>query len=140
MKCKNCGKEIAEDSVFCEFCGTKVAQYDNAILTILDNALTDEAPMKALKACKKCYNLCQNKHPYDYKEYINQIVREKYPQLQKRCNIDKQYIKMLISGTILFIIIIVIAMASSHGGSERLLGLCIVSPIFIILFWLIREK
>ncbi len=24
MKCTNCGKEIANDSVFCEFCGTKV--------------------------------------------------------------------------------------------------------------------
>lgn len=23
MKCKNCGKEIANDSEFCEFCGTK---------------------------------------------------------------------------------------------------------------------
>ena len=25
MKCKHCGEEIANDSVFCEFCGTKVA-------------------------------------------------------------------------------------------------------------------
>jgi predicted nucleic acid-binding Zn ribbon protein len=24
MKCPNCGKEIANDSVFCEYCGTKV--------------------------------------------------------------------------------------------------------------------
>ena len=24
MKCKNCGKEIADDSKFCEFCGTKI--------------------------------------------------------------------------------------------------------------------
>ena len=23
MKCSNCGKEIAEDSQFCEYCGTK---------------------------------------------------------------------------------------------------------------------
>lgn len=26
MKCSNCGEEIAEDSLFCEFCGAKVAQ------------------------------------------------------------------------------------------------------------------
>ena len=26
MKCKNCGKEIANDSVFCEYCGAKVAE------------------------------------------------------------------------------------------------------------------
>lgn len=24
MKCPNCGKEIAEDSQFCEYCGTKI--------------------------------------------------------------------------------------------------------------------
>lgn len=24
MKCLNCGKEIANDSVFCEYCGTKI--------------------------------------------------------------------------------------------------------------------
>ncbi len=24
MKCPNCGREIAEDSVFCEYCGTKL--------------------------------------------------------------------------------------------------------------------
>lgn len=24
MKCPNCGKEIADDSVFCEYCGTRV--------------------------------------------------------------------------------------------------------------------
>jgi uncharacterized membrane protein YvbJ len=26
MKCPNCGKEIANDSLFCEFCGTKVTK------------------------------------------------------------------------------------------------------------------
>jgi len=24
MKCPNCGKEITDDSLFCEFCGAKV--------------------------------------------------------------------------------------------------------------------
>ena len=26
MKCPNCGKEIANDSVFCEYCGTRVKE------------------------------------------------------------------------------------------------------------------
>lgn len=29
MKCPNCGKEIADDSVFCEFCGTKLSTSEN---------------------------------------------------------------------------------------------------------------
>ena len=29
MKCPNCGKEIANDSLFCEFCGTKVKKTTN---------------------------------------------------------------------------------------------------------------
>lgn len=29
MKCPNCGKEIANDSLFCEFCGTQVASSKN---------------------------------------------------------------------------------------------------------------
>lgn len=29
MKCKHCGEEIANDSVFCEFCGTKVINEEN---------------------------------------------------------------------------------------------------------------
>ena len=31
MKCPNCGKEIANDSVFCEFCGTKLERADQPI-------------------------------------------------------------------------------------------------------------
>lgn len=33
MKCPNCGKEIADDSMFCEFCGTKVKQHENHVNT-----------------------------------------------------------------------------------------------------------
>lgn len=33
MKCPNCGKEIADDSKFCEFCGTKVKQPENHVNT-----------------------------------------------------------------------------------------------------------
>ena len=29
MKCKHCGEEITNDSVFCEFCGTKVINEEN---------------------------------------------------------------------------------------------------------------
>ena len=28
MKCPNCGKEIAEDSQFCEYCGVKINPID----------------------------------------------------------------------------------------------------------------
>lgn len=32
MKCPNCGKEIAEDSMFCEFCGTKIESKKSKIV------------------------------------------------------------------------------------------------------------
>lgn len=41
MKCPNCGKEIANESVFCEYCGTKVSnKLDESINPI--NGESDE--------------------------------------------------------------------------------------------------
>ena len=30
MKCENCGKEIEDDSLFCEFCGAKIIVEDKS--------------------------------------------------------------------------------------------------------------
>lgn len=35
MKCSSCGKEIAEDSKFCEYCGVQVKEYKNLDLARL---------------------------------------------------------------------------------------------------------
>ena len=36
MKCTNCGKEIANDSVFCEYCGTAIQVSSGGIAYIAD--------------------------------------------------------------------------------------------------------
>ena len=39
MKCKHCGEEIANDSVFCEFCGTKITKQPNTAKKYLWSAV-----------------------------------------------------------------------------------------------------
>lgn len=102
MKCKHCGAEIDNDSNFCEFCGRKQEQYEDVLLSIMDGASLNDAPLVAYKARKKCYQLCREKHPYDYKEYVMKIMADDYPQLSERCNIDSKYIRKYVIFSFLF--------------------------------------
>lgn len=94
MKCKHCGEEIANDSVFCEFCGQKVLeQYEEDIINILNVVSKEDQPLVAYKARYKCYKLCEKKHPSDYKEYVNKLMMIKYPSLYEKSKIDTRYLK-----------------------------------------------
>lgn len=123
MNCKHCGEEIAEDSVFCEFCGTRVkVEYNEEVHKILLVASQDDTPMAAYKARVRCYKLCKKEHPYNYKEYVNQLMKDKYPRVLEKCNIDTRYIK---NNTILTIPFAVsILMGTQSGGVLMLLGWC----------------
>ena len=101
MKCKHCGKEIDNDSVFCEFCGGKVINmYDSVILDILDSIPADK-PMAAYNARKECYKYCKKEHPYDYKEYVKRLMAEEYPRESKRCDLDIRYVRRYVILSIL---------------------------------------
>lgn len=94
MRCKHCGEEITNDSVFCEFCGTRLIDtYNEALLNVLDCANVDSKPMAAYKARNKCYELCKKEHPNDHKEYVNKIMLERYPKMVEKCKIDIRYLK-----------------------------------------------
>lgn len=93
MKCKHCGEEIANDSIFCEICGTRLIDtYNEALLNVLDCANIDSKPMAAYKARNKCYELCKKEHPNDHKEYVNKIMLERYPKMVEKCKIDIKYL------------------------------------------------
>lgn len=121
MKCKNCGEEVANDSVFCEHCGTRVVEeQDETVLKCLQIASVDNTPMAAYKARGRCYKLCKKEHPYNYKEYVNQLMKDKYPRVLEKCNIDTRYKKNNTILTILFAVSIL--MGTQSGGVLMLLG------------------
>ena len=74
MKCKHCGEEIANDSVFCEFCGTKVnnktnneiKESANRVLVLVGAFLSFISPIIGLFL----HGINRKKYPADSKKYL----------------------------------------------------------------------
>ena len=81
MQCPNCGKEIANDSQFCEYCGTPTHfSVDDILLNIIEVNSYHPSLFAAYKARKKCYKLCKkNTHRPDYKEYVQHLQLQNFP-------------------------------------------------------------
>lgn len=54
MKCPHCGKKIANNSIFCEFCGTKVRQLENvqSAPVVPESTASAEEPKPTKNGCR----------------------------------------------------------------------------------------
>lgn len=90
MKCKHCGKEITNESQYCEFCGTKTSispeqknnekDIDSILLNIIEVSSHNNNVLAAFNARSKCNKLCKKEslRP-DYKEYVQHLQLQHYP-------------------------------------------------------------
>lgn len=132
MKCKHCGEEIANDSVFCEHCGTKTGDSINeAMATILDVATAEDKPLAALQARRKCYKLCKKEFPDYYREQVKKILIDRYPIVFEKCKVG---IKFVIIVTIL--VLVLGALVVGAGVSGCILNI-VDDPLFIVFFFIL---
>ena len=59
MYCSNCGKQIDDDSVFCEFCGTKV---DPAPVNVSDQSIVDLRGVSSVNGDSNCMQPQSDSH------------------------------------------------------------------------------
>lgn len=77
---------------YCEHCGKKVNDLEE-LSCVLDRASSVDEPLSSLRARNKCYKLSKSSHPYDYKEYVNKLIKDNYPKIFEKCKIDIRYLR-----------------------------------------------
>lgn len=96
MKCLNCGKEIAEDSNYCEYCGKatanilRTADLTNDIRRLPDDIrkfLSDDRFESAIDACRGRYGLSQE----DASEFVNKMYLQSLVLRGKKLQALKHY-------------------------------------------------
>ena len=110
MKCPNCGKEIANDSKFCEFCGEKInhnAENSSSCYDSMDRMYLDiifvgskhKSILASNRARQKCYRIAMsNGRRYDYKEHIQKLQIDNFPDEFKKSAIGESYKNWLALG------------------------------------------
>lgn len=115
MKCPKCGKEIADNSQFCEFCGAEVgrtlSENDKMCLSIIRVGAEYETILASYKARKKCYELTKKSGSVkDYKLHVQQLQLDNFPSEFKKSLVGESYMKWLV-GCIVGIVISLVCAA-----------------------------
>ena len=108
MKCTNCGKEIANDSVFCEYCGAKTNRpseinptIDSIILNIIEIGAHQKGTFASYKARRKCYKLYkQATNLPNYKEHVQKLQLDYFPDEHYKSIVEQRYYRWLLWGII----------------------------------------
>lgn len=144
MKCPNCGKEIAENSQFCEFCGTKinlvggdnVSNYDDMCLQIIYVGSKHDAILASYKARKKCYKIAKVfEKRYDYKEHVQKLQIDNFPDEFKKSIIGESYRRTLIwsiIGVVIFLFFSLLGWGMVFDGDEDFLWMAIPSTCLLV--------
>lgn len=160
MKCPNCGKEIANGSAYCEFCGAKIqvsnssstdvqlSENDKMCLNIIRVGSKHGTKQASFKARKKCYKIIHDfEKRFDYKEHVQQLQLDYFPDEFTKCVKWEDYRKWLIGciiGIILstfFSIVGWIGTFDSYYFEPEMLFLAIPTLILSVFFiWLLYKK
>lgn len=153
MKCKHCGKEIANDSVFCEFCGTKVSvgpeqkasekNIDGVLLNIIEVSSHNNNILAAFNARSKCYRLCKkiSLRP-DYKEYVQHLQLENYPAEFHKSLFGCWFLVFLCIGILAAIVLSLGIIMISDGTEEVGLWFVLFAPAVLgcSVWFTVRKK
>ena len=122
MKCPNCGEvNHDEDAIFCASCGAKMINKNNdvkldkidaAVLNIIRVGSNKENVLASYIARKKCYEICKEETKRsDYKEYVETLQLDYFPNEFKKAELGKSYAKSLLGVIITIVLGVFLCMA-----------------------------
>lgn len=82
MYCSRCGKQISDDSKFCQFCGAKVGNSMPSFIKELNNIAPPPIPKSVVQPQQTQQNYVNNNgvQPYTYDQQGNFYNQQTYPQ------------------------------------------------------------
>lgn len=150
MKCSKCGKEIADNSQFCEFCGAEVgysqSENDKMCLSIIRVGAEYETILASYKARKKCYKLTKKLgNVKDYKLHVQQLQLDNYPSEFKKSLVGESYMKWLIgciAGIVISLVCAVVGWCLVVDDGEDWFFLAVPASLILIIciVMLVKQK
>lgn len=135
---------------------TKETEYDQMCLTIIRVGSNYDSILGAYRARKKCYNIAKNfDNRFDYKEHVQQLQLDYFPNEFKKSLIGESYIKGIILAVISSIAICICLLWVSmylfrswfftywqyyYIVRSAIIGVTIVLLIIWLIHWTIKTK
>lgn len=145
MKCPKCGKEIADNSQFCEFCGAEVgyslSENDKMCLSIIRVAAEYESILASYKAREKCYKLTKESGGVkDYKLHVQQLQLDNYHSEFKKSLVGESYMRWLKGCVWGIVFSLACAIGSWFMDLHFLIGIAAIVLIVCVVLLILQTK